>query len=212
MIKVKVFHTDEHLLRDLALSKVDSKSYNDNDGFGFAIQDDFSHYCKVQYVEKNTIERQIETPLGDVSTIQEVTYYKFFFILRYDSNNSIIFLNPPRNMKYASDIVRSLIPEDCHVSQLKLDLKNTIENIKHIRKGKLKSATLSNILYDTQTYAKTKLNSTDDLYDFYSENFMKTIAKVDSAIFDIDGKLYELTESGRVNFQGDDIESVFDLF
>ncbi|ADW73095.1 hypothetical protein Rahaq_1473 [Rahnella aceris] len=212
MIKVKVFHTDEHLLRDLALSKVNSKSYNDNDGFGFFIQDDFSHYCKVQYVEKNTIERQIETPLGDLSTIQEVTYYKFFFILRYGCNNSIIFLNPPRNMKYASDIVRSLIPEGCHVSQLKLDLKNTIENIKHIRKGKLKSATLSNILYDTQTHAKTKLNSIDDLYDFYSVNFMKTIAKVDSAIFDIDGKLYELTESGRVNFQGEDIESVFDIF
>ncbi|OWF87472.1 hypothetical protein B4916_21455 [Yersinia intermedia] len=114
-------------------------------------------------------------------------------------------------MKYASDIVRSLIPEDCHVSQLNLELKTTIENIKHIHKGKLKSATLSNILYDTQTQAKTKLNSTGDLYDFYSENFMKTIAKVDIAIFDINGELYELTESGRVTFQGDNIDSVFEL-
>ncbi|EIX9086973.1 hypothetical protein BME13_10310 [Klebsiella pneumoniae] len=211
MIKVKVFHTDECLMRDLALSKVNSKSYNDNDGFGFVIHDDFTDYCKVQYVEKNTIERQIETPIGDFSTIQEVTYYKFFFILRYNSNNSIIFLNPPRNIKYASDIIRSLIPEGCHVSQLKLDLKEIIENIKHIRKGKLKSATLSNILYDTQTHAKTKLNSTDDLYHFYTKNYMKTIAKVDSAIFEINGKLYELTESGRITFQGDDIESVLNF-
>jgi hypothetical protein len=198
-------------LRDLALSKVNSKSYSDDDGFGFIIQDDFSGYCKVKYIEKNTIERQIETPLGDLNTIQEVTYYKFIFILRYTSNNSIIFLNPPRNIKYASDIVRGLIPEGCHVSQLKLDLKSSIENIKHIRNGKLKSVTLSNILYDTQTQAKTKLNSTDDLYEFYTKNFRSTIAKVDSAVFDINSELYELTESGRVTFQGDDIESVFDL-
>lgn len=211
MIKVKVFQTDECLLRDVAVSKVNSKSYNDDDGFGFIIQDDLSGHCKIQYVEKNTIERQIETPLGDFSIIQEVTYYKFLFILRYNSNNSIIFINPPRNMKYASDIVRSLIPENCHVSQLKLELKNTIENIKHIRNGKLKSATLSNILYDTQTQAKTKLNSTGDLYDFYSENFKETIAKVDSVLFDINGELYELTESGRVTFQGDDIESIFGI-
>jgi len=211
MIKVKVFHTDELLLRDLALSKVNSKTYNDHDGFGFIIQDDFSGYCKIQYVEKNTIERQIETPLGDLSTIQEVTYFKFIFILRYTSNNSIIILNPPRNIKYASDIIRSLIPQDCHVSQLKLDLKNSIENIKHIRNGKIKSVTLSNILYDNQTQAKTKLISTDDLYDFYNENFKSTIAKVDSAIFNINGEVYELTESGRVTFQGADIESIFDI-
>ncbi|WP_312212670.1 hypothetical protein [Pseudescherichia sp.] len=211
MIKVKVFHTDECLLRELALSKINSKGFNDDDGFGFIIQDDHYDYCKVQYIEKNTIERQIETPQGELSLIQEVTYYKFIFILRYNSNNSIIFLTPPRNIKYASDIVRNLIPEGCHVSQLKLDLKNIIENIKHIHKGKLKSATLSNIFYDTQTQAKTKINSTGDLYDFYCENFMNTIAKVDSAIFDINGKLYELTESGRINFQSDDIESLFDL-
>ncbi|MGD8162490.1 hypothetical protein [Pantoea sp. FN0307] len=211
MIKVKVFHTDEHLLRDSSLSKINSQGYNDEDGFGFLIQDNLSDYCKVQYIEKNTIERQIETPQGQLSIIQEVTYYKFLFILRYNSNNSIIFLNPPRNMKYASDIVRGLIPEDCHVSQLKLDLKNTIENIKKIHKGKLKSATLSNILYNNQTQAKTKISSTDDLYVFYSENFMRTIAKVDSAIFDINGKLYELTDSGRITFQGDSIESIFDL-
>ncbi|EPP1150374.1 hypothetical protein ACULTK_003870 [Yersinia enterocolitica] len=209
MIKVKIFHTDECLMRDLAISKVNSKSYNDTDGFGFVIHHDFPDYCKIQYIEKNTIERIIETPVGDLSTIQEVTYYKFFFILRYNSKNSIVFLNPPRNIKYASDIVRSLIPEGCHVSQLKLDLKNAIEKIKHIRKGKLKSATLSNILYNPQTHAKTKLSSTNDLYDFYSENFMKSLAKVDSAIFEIDGKVYELTESGRITFQGDDIESVF---
>jgi len=211
MIKVKVFHTDKPLLRDLALSKANSKSYSDEDGFGFIIQDDFPGYCKIQYIEKNTIERQIETPLGDLNTIQEVTYYKFIFILRYTSNNSIILLNPPRNIKYASDIVRGLIPEDCHASQLKLDLKSSIENIKHIRNGKLKSVTLSNILYDTQTQAKTKLNSTDDLYEFYTKNFKNTIAKVDCAVFDINGELYELTESGRITFQGDDIDSVFDL-
>ncbi|EMI1801139.1 hypothetical protein NRH13_001167 [Proteus mirabilis] len=211
MIKVKILQVDRLLSRDFTLSKVNSKSYNDNDGFGFIIHDDFPDYCKIQYIEKNTIERLIETPIGDLNTIQEVTYYKFFFILRYTSNNSIIFLNPPRNMKYASDIVRSLIPEGYHVSQLKLDLKHTIENIKHIRKGNLKSVTLSNILYDTKTYAKTKLNSIDDLYDFYSKNFMETLAKVDSAIFQIDGKVYELTESGRIIFQGDDIECVFDV-
>ncbi|ELY3598841.1 hypothetical protein ACVUJJ_002157 [Cronobacter turicensis] len=211
MIKVKVFHTNEHILRDLALSKVYSRSYNDVDGFGFIIQDTLSDYCKIQYIEKNTIERQIETPLGDMSIIQEVTYYKFIFVLRFDSKKSIIFLNPPRNMKYASDIVRSLIPEDYHVSQLKVDLKSKIEYIKHVRKGALKSATLSNILYDTQTQAKTKLNSTGDLYDFYAKNFMNTIAKVESALFDIHGEFYELTESGRITFQGDNIENVFEL-
>lgn len=211
MIKVKVFHTDERLSRDLAISKVNSKSYNDDDGFGFIIHDDLYDYCKIQYVEKNTIERQIETPLGDLSIIHEVTYYKFIFILRYNSNNSIILLNPPRNIKYASDIIRSLIPENSHVSQLKLDLKNTIESIKQEYNGKLKSATLSNIQYDTQTQAKTKLNSTGDLYNFYSKNFKETIAKVDSVTFDINGEIYEVTESGRVTFQGDDIECVFRL-
>ncbi|ELY4575630.1 hypothetical protein SMZ97_003265 [Cronobacter turicensis] len=211
MIKIKVFHTNELILRDLVLSKVYSRSYNDVDGFGFIIQDALSDYCKVQYIEKNTIERQIETPLGDMSIIQEVTYYKFIFVLRFDSKNSIIFINPPRNMKYASDIVRGLIPEDCQVSQLKVDLKSKIEYIKHVHKGALKSAILSNILYDTQTQAKTKLNSTGDLYDFYAKNFMNTIAKVESALFDIHGEFYELTESGRITFQGDNIENVFKL-
>lgn len=211
MIKVKVFHTDECLVRDASLSKVSIKAYNDEDGFGFVIQDDLNDHCKIQYIERNTIERQIETPHGKLDIIQEVTYYKFIFMLRYNTNNSVIFINPPRNMKYASDVVRSLIPEECHVSQLKLNLKDSIEIIKRNHNGKLKSATLSNILYDTQTQAKTKINSTGDLYHFYSENFMSTIAKVDSATFDIDGKLYELTDTGRVTFQGDDIESIFIL-
>lgn len=56
MIKVKIFHTDECLMRDLAISKVNSKSYNDTDGFGFVIHDDFPDYCKIQYIEKTQLK------------------------------------------------------------------------------------------------------------------------------------------------------------
>nr|DAQ83328.1 MAG TPA: hypothetical protein [Caudoviricetes sp.] len=210
-MKVKLFSTDEYIKKNEVINKINSRPYNDEDGFGFVVQDNALDGCKVQYIEKNTLERQIETPLGDVSIIQEVTYYKFQFVLRYDSLNSLVFINPPRNMKYASDIVRSIMPENVHVTSLNVDLKEKIEELKHKFQAKLKCATLSNIFYDNNTQAKTKLSSTGDLYDFYSENFKRTIAKVDVIVFDINGRVFELSDSGRINTQGDSLADVFNF-
>lgn len=210
-MKLKFFSTDIYINKNDVVNKINARPYNDQDGFGFVMQDDFFDGCKVQYIEKNTLERQIETPLGEMSLIQEVSYYKFQFLVRYNSLNSLVFINPPRNMKYASDIVRSVLPAGVHVTSLNINLKEKIEKLKHDFQAELKCATLSNIFYDNHTQAKTKLSSTGDLYDFYCENFKKTIAKVDIIIFDVNGKLYELSDLGRLSVQGDSLGDAFDF-
>ncbi|WP_335903618.1 hypothetical protein [Shewanella algae] len=198
MLKVKLYQLKKPITRTLIYENFKSKKYTDELGFGFDIVEDSDNCLIFQFVERIVNLIKIESVDGDISEIESVSYMRVKFGIRLNSRNALYVINPPRSMKYPFEMIRSLFGQEYQLIPVELNLKSLLEIFSENYNCIVRSISLSNIQYDVNTVAKTKIASTKDLSEFYINNYSETPAILDTLLIIADGIETELSRTGRL--------------
>ncbi|HAS6109685.1 TPA: hypothetical protein RQJ88_001059 [Vibrio vulnificus] len=196
MVKVKLYKVDHIPIEKVVRTNLAHRRYADDTGFGFEVIGDDEELV-IQFTERQILKQEIETLDGSVSVIESVSYIKVKFGIRFGTKYAVYVIDPPRSMKYPFEIIRTLFGSDCNLQPAEFDLKAVLQVFDKSYNHVIKSISLSNIYYDANTLAKTKIVSTKDLHPFYLNNYSDTKAIIDIIHMKVDGIDVELSRTGR---------------
>lgn len=196
MVKVKLYKVDQIPIQKVVRANLAHRQYDHDTGFGFEVIDDDKEFI-IQFTERQILKQEIETLDGSVSTIESVSYIKVKFGIRFGTKHAVYVIDPPRSMKYPFEMLRTLFGSDCNLQPVEFDLKTLLQIFDASYDHVIKSMSLSNIHYDANTLAKTKIVSSKDLHPFYLNNYSDTKAVIDIIHMKVDGIDVELSRTGR---------------
>ncbi|MGF1741461.1 hypothetical protein L4C34_10345 [Vibrio profundum] len=197
MVKVKIYKVDQITYESVVRERLATQPYTSEGGFGFDVIDDDNDKLVVQFIEKQIRNQEIETPDGDISMIESVSYIKVKFCIRFNTKYALYVIDPPRSMKYPFEMIRTLFDLKSNLQPLEFDLKALLQVYKDKYDLVVKSMSLSNIQYDAHILAKSKIASTKNLHPFFLANYSKTPAIIDIVHMIINGIDTEVSRTGR---------------
>jgi hypothetical protein len=198
MIKLKLYKIHGSITPDEILSKVHEMLYSDDQGFGFDLIDNSSESFTAQFTERMIKIHRYELVTGEEREIETVSYLKVRFGVRFGSELALYVINPPRNMKYPYEMIRTIFKKENKLQPVSLNLSQIIDDFDSKYEQKITSLSLSNIQCDMNTVAKTKLVSNQNLYPYYKEHYSDTGALIDIVEMTVNSMSIECSRTGRI--------------
>lgn len=204
MTRIKLFILDKKISKSEILQCM-SRWNSNNESELFEISSDNENIL-MEYKERIVKTEEYEFLDGTVQTIDSVGYFKFQVGFSFVGKGVAYIVNPPREMRYTYELLKSILSDYVKVVPATFDLNVFLRE--KIDLMKVLGVTISNIQYSNDILAKTTLLSKNDLVEYYYNWIQKYPHSVDAIKLSFDGKIFDINRLGGLKVKDNDLNKL----
>ncbi len=207
MTRIKLFILDKKISNG-EIHQCMSRWNSNNESEIVEINSD-SESILIEYKERIVKTEEYEFLDGTIQTIDSVGYFKFQVGFSFVGKGVAYIVNPPREMRYTYELLKSILSDYAKVVPATFDLNAFLS--KKIDLMKVLGVTISNIQYSNDILAKTTLLSKNDLVEYYDNWIQKHPHCVDAIKLCVGGKVFDINRLGGLKVKDNDLNKLIDL-